>query len=41
MIFFMWIELEDFYFVVINFIRYKKKKYLDFFLLVFVEKDKR
>lgn len=40
MIFFMWIELDDFYFVIINFIWYKKK-YLDFFLLVFVEKDKR
>lgn len=34
-------ELEDLYLAAINFIRYKKKKYLDFFLLAFAEKDKR
>lgn len=34
-------ELEDLYLVAINFIRYKKKKYLDSFLLAFAEKDKR
>lgn len=34
-------ELEDLFLAAINFIRYKKKKYLDFFLLAFAEKDKR